>query len=208
MRNKDTNGKIWLISALVAAVAALVAVILGMGNHSFVVVSQSRLEEKVDAMLADARSGNLTDCSSRFAGANDLGEAPSPDTARGKLWYAYLDSISYTADQGYHMEGDRLAFEIHLTCMDMEETLAQMNEVLPEIKKAQVKAKDKSEIFDENGDLRPQMEEEILMEAVNQVLPEAPCVERDMTVYFVRQQGKWMLQPTEGLIALLSGCAE
>lgn len=207
MKKEKISVNIWLCAAAAAAVLAVLAVVLGMCGRSFVVLDQSVLEENLDAVFAAARTGDLAECGSRMDGAA-LGEAPAQNTPEGKLWYAYMGSISYTADSACRVEGNRLALDIQVTAMDMKQVLADINALLPELKNNRVQAGHNDELFDENNELKAPILEECLQEAVDTVLTKASSVTRDLTVYFVHRQNMWILQSTEAVIALLSATAE
>lgn len=207
MKREKISVNIWLCAAAAAAVLAVLAVVLGMSGKSFVMLDQSLLEENLDAVFAAARSGDLAECGSRMDGAA-LGDAPGRNTPQGKLWYAYMGSLSYTVDSECRVEGTRLALDIQVTAMDMKQVLADINALLPELKNKRVQGGRNEELFDENKELKAPVLEECLQEAVDAVLPKASSVTRELTVYFVHRQNAWILQPTDAVIALLSASAE
>lgn len=103
------------------------------------------------------------------------------------IWEAYQQSLQWNCAEGFDIEGAKMIQKVSVTCLDIPALTNRMIEILPEI------ADDVAE-------------EDLLASAAETVLFEGlPLLQRDITMTFVRMDGRWKLIPNNALLALLSG---
>lgn len=103
------------------------------------------------------------------------------------IWEAYQQSLQWNCAEGFDIEGAKMIQKVSVTCLDIPALTNRMIEILPEI------ADDVAE-------------EDLLASAAETALFEGlPLLQRDITMTFVRMDGRWKLIPNNALLALLSG---
>lgn len=134
------------------------------------------------------QAGDWASLQQLVSGNPDLApETGEEGSAENLIWNAYRQSLCWVCEEGYDIQDGRVTQQITVTCLDISGVTRAMVPLLPE-------SADSAQ------------REDALAAAAQQVLnTQAPIQQREITLSFRRENGRWQAVPDSALLALLSG---
>ncbi|MBQ9857502.1 MAG: hypothetical protein IJO77_00725 [Oscillospiraceae bacterium] len=124
-----------------------------------------------------------------------------------RLWQAYAGSMSYEFNGPCYATADGIFRDVTFTALDisaLEPKIQERFDLLMEPYLAE--SKHNYEIYDENGVMRQDFTENILYQAVDEILLEDNArTDYQITLELVFQDGKWLVVPNQTLIDIIAG---
>jgi hypothetical protein len=208
------------IARFFACIFACVGMVLLIGSMGFLLWNRNapvRIQELPqeavscsDAFAQALNAGDLDAAAQRIYGQPDLGVGTvpaQPETAY--VWEAFRRSIAFEFSGTCQAEQAVLVRKGSITTLDVARILDKLPEQTQALMDRKIAAAESlAEIYDEENHFREALVEEILREAVQQVLnQEAETVTREVTVKLVNRDGGWWVVPDQALLQALSGVA-
>lgn len=161
-------------------------------------------EEMMDALA----EGDFASAAQRMYGQPELGAEGMPENAMSaQVWQAFLDSISYEFVGVCYAEDSGIYRDVSITVLDVPalmETLPGRVSALAE--QRMEAAENMTALYDDSGNFRPELVQEVLQEAVAQALRDKPAATSyDVTLKLICQDGKWWVVPDQALLQAISG---
>ena len=161
-------------------------------------------QEVMDALA----EGNWEKAASRMYGQPDLGVSAAPESPEAqKLWQAFQKSLTYefigpcyATDTGFARNAMVSALKVS-SVTDKVSTYAR--EMLNERIAA---ATEMAELYDESGEFRSDLMDEIMTLALDKALAQNGEMEVvDVTLGLIYRDGAWWVVPDQALLKLLTG---
>lgn len=123
------------------------------------------------------------------------------------LWDAFDDSISYEFSGGCYATSSGIFRDVTVTALDIPALIpriqARFQQLLPQRSTEYQKL---SDVLDENGNYHESFVMGVLLEAAEQVLQEGNSFSSwSLTLELVRQDGRWLVVPSQQLVSIMSG---
>lgn len=206
------------LSKLAAGLFAAAGIILLAGSIVLCLTSWNRsarglqppeaAQACAEAVMEAVDSGDFAAAEKFLYGQPDLGVDREPAQEAGKLlWQAYRDSISVEfRGDCYEVESDFYR-DARVTALDIAGVTAQLDSRAASLLQQRLEsAEDPEQMLEENQEVPQALKEEILMQALNEVLAQAEnTVTRDVTLKLVNRDGQWWAVPDKALLEILSG---
>lgn len=208
MRKEKKRIIFWAISGMVLSLCVLITVICGLNNPPKFLANPANVIKAAEEVLDCAHSGDLDALEQMLYGTPSLGDAPTmDDSAQSVIWYAYKESIQYSLSDTPEATDTGVSLDAKITCLDISAVMDALKTVAPALMAEKANQTDnEDEIYDESHNYRESFVSGILQEATTLILQNQPqTMEQEMTLQFVRQDGKWQIVPTEELVQLLTG---
>ena len=153
-------------------------------------------------------SGDFSAASGLMYGQPSLGMSGAPaDACTALVWEAYCSSISFEYSGKLYLLDSELARDGVLKVLDVPalmQSVQTRSQTLLEQKTAA--AQDESEIYDADGNIRGDVSERVLMEAVQQAIDQdAAYVNQNVTIRVIQRDGQWWILPDQTFIKTISG---
>lgn len=164
--------------------------------------------ERVADMMDCICRGDLSDAEGYMLASPDLGVDREPkDEISALIWYAFVDSMSYSFSGDCHPTEDGLAQPITYTCLDIASVTANLKERSQALLTQRVaEAEDVSEIYDANNEYREDVVREMLALAVQDALKEdAKMLTTQVEIRLKYRDGQWWIQADQELLDVLFG---
>ena len=152
--------------------------------------------------------GNLTAAAQLLYGQPSFGAEDAPeDPCTAMLWEAFLDSMTLTYNGNLYLLDSELARDGTITVLNVPAVIQSVQsraQAILDLKEEA--AQDRSEIYDADGNLRADVSQQILQEAVTQALAQdATTVTRDVTFRLIRREGQWWILPDQTFLRTITG---
>lgn len=185
------NAFLWFSAGLLFSLLALLLVWSGLSG-SVMVTEPEEIPKAADTILQCIQSGDWSCLESMVQGHPSLapvtGETESPEEV---IWNAYQKNLHWTIHENFQIKNALVAQKITVSCLDIPGVAAEVNRILAD---ANIHLSE-SEYHDQ-----------ILNAVVNQILEtEPPLTEHNITLSFLREEGRWLALPDSSLQALLAG---
>lgn len=161
-------------------------------------------EELMEALAAGdfAAAGNL------MYGQPELGaERGSAENVDGRIWNAFLDSVSYTFTGTCYPVDSGFAREADITTLDISSVTDAIGGRAYTLLTQRVEAAEEmSELYNDGNHFRQELVDEVLEEAALQALEQdARTVTSHVTIKLIRRDGQWWAVPDQALLQAISG---
>lgn len=187
MKRRKKRTILWTLAGLLFSLAVLLVVFTGFTGQ-IRITDHAGIPMAADSVLMAVQTGDWATLEFLIADDYDLGPMTGEEGSPEQLiWEAYQQSLQWTCQKGFDVQGAQVIQKVSLTCLDIPALTRHMTMILPEV------SKDVSE-------------EQVLTVALNAALAEdLPTLQRDITMTFVRKDGQWKMISDNTLLALLSG---
>lgn len=199
----------WFAGGLAVAVLTVVLVICATGGKTGLLVDTQALENQAIGLFEAIRTGEPEKVSGYLAGEPSLGEpVEKGEDAQSKLYYAFLDSLTWEQTGLCQAAGENVALEGTVRCRDLSAVLEKLNTIAPALLEERgALAEEESEIYDENHEYLPEFLSGVLSDGTDQALEETEAMlEMGITLTFVRTGDGWKIELSDGLLSILGGC--
>lgn len=186
------------------------SVVLGLHSSPMILREPNEAMECAENFLGAINNGSLSSASAYLAGHPDLGEIPSDaDPVVSLLWDSYRTRLETQIVSDIYAAKDGLAIDIELTYPDAESAAKDIGVLaVARIKQRTDEASDMSELYDDNGQYRAELVDEVMQKAALDVLmKDIPTITTDITLHLVKSEGVWVVLPEQPLLDALSGKA-
>lgn len=179
---------LWLAGGLLLSLSVLVVVFGGLTGRVLVTDAGS-IPETADAVMTCVRTGDWDALQPLVSGNPDLEPITGEEnTAENLIWNAYCQSLQWTYPEDFAVQDNHVTQQVAVTCLDIKGVTGIMREIM------------------KGSAAEPEDREQALFAAAQQVLASnAPVMQREITLHFVRENGSWQLIADNALLALLSG---
>ncbi len=180
----------WLISGLICSLMVFLVVLSGLFGNTWITDPEG-IPQTADTILLNIRNGNWEALQEMVVGSPDLNPDSGEEGSVEKLIYdAYLQSLDWTCQNTYGIQGARVTQTVSLTCLDIVGVTEALAEILKELP----------------AEADPENQEQALHSAAKQLLEaSAPVKQHTVTLMFQREQKQWRVIPDTGFLSLLSG---
>lgn len=199
----------WFLAGVVIMVCTLGVVIFATGGRTGLLVDTRAMEQSAEDLFAAIRTGEPAAVSEYLAGQPQLGEpVEQENTAGSKLYYAFLDSLTWEQTGACRADREKVALEGRVRCLDLSAVLEKLNTIAPALLEERgALAEDESEIYDDDHNYREDFLSGVLADGTAQALKESDAMlEMDITLTFLRTDGGWKIELSDGLVSILGGC--
>lgn len=182
---------LWLGAGFLFCLLVFLVVFTGLSGKT-IIADPAGVPEAADTVMNCIRSGSWETLSPMVSGCPSLapgtGEA---DSAGQAIWEAYQDSLQWTCQKDLELQNGHVTLTVTVTCLDIPGVTSAMASMLAD---SQVSADE------------PENAAQILRSAAEQVLKDVtPVAEHEITLTFLRENGRWMVVPNRAFQSLLSG---
>ncbi len=186
MKQGKISTYLWFCLGLLFALLVLLMVCSGLTGH-VLMTDPAGIPEAADAVLNCIHAGNWPELESLVSGQPAVSPVTGEEGSAEKILYdAFRESLQWTREEPYHMEGSFVTQAVTVTCLDIPGITDAMADILAETTAAQD---------------TPQL----LCDAANQILQtQIPTKQHQITLTFEREQGRWLLVPNQTFRTLLS----
>lgn len=208
------------IARFFAAIFACIGVVLLLGSMAFFlwnrnaevrVLQLPREAVAVSEAFAQAlNEGDLEAAAQLMYGQPDLGVQGIPEEPEtALLWEAFRSSIAVELKDQWVVEQGSLVRTCTITNLDVSVVVGKLQERVQSVLDQRIAAAQSlSEIYDEQNNFRKELMEQILQEALQQVMTQdAESMTRDVTLKLVNRDGRWWVVPHQNLLQILTGLA-
>lgn len=196
-----------LISVGLALIAATIAMTAWALHTSPVIMKEVNVESYVQAMMSAVSRGDYSEAATYLYGTPSLGEPPADgNPAVDLLWQAYRQNISWNFPEPSFTTDSGIALNVHFTTMRISEVLSGLDQRAQALMDRRMSAAKSEDLFDASGELRRDVIDAILCDAVAQALEDGEYLyESTVTVSFVNEDGRWWIVPDTALLNVISG---
>lgn len=163
-----------------------------------------------DAFAQKVDAGDLTAAAQLMYGQPDLGaEGVSSDPESDLIWKAFLESISFEFTGKCYAVENGFARNASVSMLDVSSVTGKLADRVQALVNQKIaSAETLSDVYDEDGNFREELAQQILTAALQQCLSQdAQMVAREVTVKLVNRDGAWWVVPDQALLQALSGLA-
>ena len=182
---------LWLFAGLVFSLLTLLVIWTGLSGKVWITDSEG-IPETADAIMDSIQAGDWAALEEMVLGSPSLTpRVGAPDSAEKMIWDAYRNSLQWSCEDPFRIQGSLISQKVSVTCLDIPSVTDAISKTLS--------SPDSTGIEDatQTGFLRTVAS--LVLES------ELPMIRREITLMFQRDQGRWMLVPNNALLMLLSG---
>ena len=178
------------------------------GTQPTLVGSSQEPQNQVVAAMDAICQGDFSGAEQYLLGQPSLGvDRELQDPAAAMIWKAFVESLSYELSGDCYATDTGVAQDITLKCLDISSVtanLAQRSE--KHLARLQQSATHTYEVYDENGNFRQDVVQQVLSTVVQEALQEdAQYVTKDVTLNLVYHQQRWWVMADQTLLRVISG---
>ena len=191
MKQSKTVAKIWLLTGFLCSALVLLVVCTGLAGKT-IVADPAGIPETANEVMDCIRYSNWEALSEMAYGCPSLVPATEEaNSAQERIWKAYQESLQWTCPDDFALQDAYVTQKILVQCLDIHAVTGAMAEILSRSQASSAES---------------EKQEQLLYSAAEQVLlEEMPVTEREITLTFLRENGRWLVIPDRELQALLSG---
>lgn len=208
MGNKKNLSDRFGIAAIAAAVLAVCLCITGSVTQPVLLSSDSGPQSAVSELFDAVCAADYGAVSASLCGQPSLGIDGEASSEMGRLILdAYRQSCSYELDGGCKVTGSGLTQSVKFTSLDIKALTQALNERAPELLSERVaKAKNVSEVYEDDGSYREDFVMDVLADAVRELLKnDAPHSTVTLEVALVYTDGRWQPVADDALLNVIAG---
>ena len=178
------------------------------GTQPTLVGSSQEPQNQVVAAMDAICQGDFSGAEQYLLGRPSLGvDRELQDPAAAMIWKAFVESLSYELSGDCYATDTGVAQDITLKCLDISSVtanLAQRSE--KHLARLQQSATHTYEVYDENGNFRQDVVQQVLSTVVQEALQEdAQYTTTAFTLQLVCREGQWYIHPNSDFISAISG---
>lgn len=187
MKKRTKKTILWTLAGLLFSLSVFLVVISGLSGQ-IRIADAAGIPIAADSVMNAVHTGDWNTLELLVAEAYTLEPVTGEESsAERMIWDAYQQSLQWNCAEEYETDGAYVKQKVFVTCLDISALTGRMIEILPEI--AELVA-----------------EEDLLAAAAETALSQdLPVLQKEITMTFVRVNGRWKLIPNNTLLALLSG---
>lgn len=187
MKKRTKKTILWTLAGLLFSLSVFLVVISGLSGQ-IRIADAAGIPIAADSVMNAVHTGDWNTLELLVAEAYTLEPVTGEESsAERMIWDAYQQSLQWNCAEEYETDGAHVKQKVFVTCLDISALTGRMIEILPEI--AELVA-----------------EEDLLAAAAETALSQdLPVLQKEITMTFVRVNGRWKLIPNNTLLALLSG---
>lgn len=185
---------LWSAGGLLLSLLVLLVVSGGFAGE-VLVTDPEGITETTDAVMSCICTGDWKTLKLLVSGNPTLDPVTGEeDTAENIIWNAYQQSLQWACGEEFDVQGPHVTQCVTVTCLDISGVTDAMAQILLESADSAADKENRAQS---------------LRAAAEQALKsDAPTMQREITLTFVRQNGRWQVVPNGALLALLSGFAD
>ena len=178
------------------------------GTQPTLVGSSQEPQNQVVAAMDAICQGDFSGAEQYLLGQPSLGvDRELQDPAAAMIWKAFVESLSYELSGDCYATDTGVAQDVTLTYLDIPSVtanLAQRSE--KHLARLQKQATHTSEIYDENGNFRTDVVQQVLNTVVQEAIREdATYTSTTFTLQLVMRDGQWYIISNSDFIRAISG---
>ena len=206
------------VARFFAIIFACIGVLLLIGSMGFLLWNRNapvRIAElpqeavSVSEQFVQAlNAGDLEAAAKWMYGQPDLGTGAVPEEPESRLlWEAFCGSLTVEPAGQWVVEQSALVRTLRITNLDISAILGKLPEFTQSLLDQRIAAAENlSDIYDEKNEFREELVNQVLEEALQQVLAqEEQTVTRDVTIKLINRDGHWWVVPHQNLMQILTG---
>lgn len=195
---------------ILAALLGLAVVILSFTCRNaspYLLGGAEQASRRVGYLLEDMKTCDLEVIAGYFPENVDLEKLYSTQNpVAQRLYRAVWESMDYTISDNAYGDTSGMAVDVDYTAIDAPKTLDAARALVQKLVKDKAEqAQDLDAVFDENNKYREDFLNRVLLEALEQVLPDAPTRREQLTVHIRKVGRSWQVLPEDSLMNALSG---
>ena len=199
---------LFLFFALALMSLALILVMATPGIRPTLLSPAQEAQDQVVAAMDALCQGDFPAVEQLLLGNPSLGVDRDPqDTASALVWNAFIGSFSYELSGDCYATDTGVAQDVTLTYLDIPSVtanLAQRSE--KHLARLQKQASHISEIYDENGNFRADVVQQVLNTVVQEAIREdAAYTSTTFTLQLVKRDDQWYIISNSDFIRAISG---
>lgn len=182
---------LWSAGGLLISLLILLVVSGGLLGKVLVIEPEG-ISETTDAVMTCVCTGDWKALELLVSGNSALAPATGEeDSAENLIWNAYQKSLQWICTEEFDIQGPHVTQRVTVTCLDISAVTSLMAQILRE---------------PADSGANPENRAQYLRATAEQALKsDAPTMQREITLTFVRENGRWQMIPDSALLALLSG---
>ena len=187
MKRRTQRTLFWALAGLLFSLSVFLVVISGLSGK-IQITDTAGIPIAADSVMNAIHTGDWNTLELLVAEEYSLEPMAGEDgSAERIIWEAYQQSLQWNCSEEFDIDGAKVMQKVSVTCLDIPALTGRMIEILPKI------------ADDVAG-------EDLLSAAADTALFEdLPLLQKEITMTFVRMDGRWKLIPNNTLLALLSG---
>lgn len=153
-----------------------------------IVIDPEGIPQTTELVMTCIRTGDWEALKLLVSGNPDVEPVTGEeDSAEKLIWMAFQDSLQWSCEEPFAVRGAYIVQRVTVNCLDISKLAGKISQSLQESK---IECK----------------ESEHMRSVVDQVLKsDLPTVQREITLTYIRQNGRWQVIPDGALLYLLSG---
>jgi len=165
------------------------------------------VKDCAEDFLSVLSQGDLTGAAGELYGQPDLGTDRALTEEAAAVWQIFCSGISCELTSEYYVSGSSFAVDAVITVPDIASITDTVKAHAQAILNDRIAVAEKmNELYDENGDFRQDLIDEVLAGAVELAFAEEPEVLRfETTLGFAYRENRWWVVPDGALMRALSG---
>lgn len=159
-------------------------------------------------LMAALENGDYEAASQLLSGQPDLGLDREPAEESGRLiWDAFTDSFQYEFTGDCYATPTGVAQTVMITTLDLSKISARLPQRMDDLLAQKIASSTvMSEIYDEKGDFRQDLIQQLLLQGISEILEEdAATVTHGVSLNLVYENGRWQVTFDQALLQAISG---
>lgn len=187
--NKQTL--LWFSAGLVFSFLTILVIWTGFSGKVWITDPEG-IPETADAIMDSIQAGDWAALEEMVLGSPSLTpRVGAPDSAEKMIWDAYQNSLQWSCEDPFRIQGSLITQKVSITCLDIPSVTDTISKTLSSPDSTGIEAATQTEL--------------LRTVAAHVLESELPMIRREITLTFQRGQGRWMLVPNNALLILLSG---
>ena len=187
--NKQTL--LWFSAGLVFSFLTILVIWTGFSGKVWITDPEG-IPETADAIMDSIQAGDWAALEEMVLGSPSLTpRVGAPDSAEKMIWDAYRNSLQWSCEDPFRIQGSLITQKVSITCLDIPSVTDTISKTLSSPDSTGIEAATQTEL--------------LRTVAAHVLESELPMIRREITLTFQRGMGRWMLVPNNALLILLSG---
>lgn len=159
-----------------------------------------------EALLQALSSRDYVSAQALMYGQPELGLSGQPtDPLAEQVWVAFEDSLTFSYTGKITYTGSSFCRDMTVSYRDVSGVPANAAQIANTLLKQRLQSfEDDSDLYDESGNVRQDVLDEIFHQALTEALAQAQTVTVQATVGLISQDGRWWALPDTALLQALS----
>lgn len=210
MTVRKISSTVLSILGFLAVIAGIIAVFWGLQAEPVILREPERARQCAEGFLNAINNGNLTEAAGYLPDPSALGEVPeNADPVSTLIWDTYRSQMDTRATSELYTTTDGLCMDMELTTLDVDNAVERIGSLaVKRMQECVAFASDMSELYDDDGQYRPELVDDVLQRAALETLMSSlPTKTTSITLHLVQSGEVWRVIPDQALINALSGRA-